>query len=274
MHTRSQEERLLKDKGNKENKRKKQHRRNKSSSNKNTLEALVSKIRNQTKQVATNGTQESPLQAAEAKLKEALSGGLAKKTREKYDGYLRKYIEFATHLGVEDEDMLPSKPEIVSLYIADGLGITGPGVASKKVSSIKSWHTDRGIEFIQPSNLNRIYKGIAKKWPKNQIPEELRPPITSDMINGLIHARTGGSNVQIAALAIALAAWCGLCRLGELIPESGKDVDRSRFPTRAFWQPRKRATNGRTVSSTLYLPWTKTTWAKGALIELVQQKGR
>ena len=214
------------------------------------------------------------LAKAKENLAEAVGGGLVEDTRRQYDGYVRRFIKFAEDIGVPAGEALPSDPLIVSLFLADGIGETGPGNAQKKLTSIKSWHKDNNVTFTPPGNLDRIYKGIARKWPKNEQPEELRPPITSDMMAGIIDAWTGGTAVQVAALAIAITAWCGLCRLGELIPAREAGAKMERHPLRVHWTRRRRNEDGQATSSTLYLPWTKTTWAKGALIELVQQKGK
>jgi hypothetical protein len=85
----------------------------------------------------------------------------------------------------------------------------------------------------------------------------------------LVKAWQGGSPKELCALAIALVAWCGQCRLGELLPESQRVVDSKRLPHRRHWTgPLLSNPN----ASELHLPWSKTSQFDGDKIFLLRQR--
>jgi hypothetical protein len=87
------------------------------------------------------------------------------------------------------------------------------------------------------------------------------------MIATLAYAWAYGSSRQRCALAMALAAWSGQMRLGELLPATLASLDRSRLPTRERWGISTRCT----LASHVRLPWTKTTKYAGAYVYLLHQ---
>ena len=114
--------------------------------------------------------------------------------------------------------------------------------------------------------MQTIQRSIKLHWPRDKR-KPARPPVTPGMIRLLAQEWLNGSSRQSCALAIALAAWGGQLRLGELVPPSLRQLDRQRLPTRDSWI-------GSSLSpkaSKLVLPWTKTTGADGATVHLIEQ---
>jgi hypothetical protein len=87
------------------------------------------------------------------------------------------------------------------------------------------------------------------------------------MVEALAKEWSKGSRLHICALGMALAAWNGQMRLGELMPEDEDNVDDSRLPARFEWSV-SLSGNG---ASTIKLPWTKTTGFDGATVHLIKQ---
>jgi hypothetical protein len=111
-----------------------------------------------------------------------------------------------------------------------------------------------------------IKQALKSKWPGATKPNPLRKPIMPAMIRMLVVAWHGGSPCQICALALAISAWCGQMRLGELMPPSNQELDCSHLPDRKTWSL---SNDG---SSSIRLPWTKTKRYAGDTVFLLPHK--
>jgi len=210
--------------------------------------------------------QDSFLQGAIQKLEFALGKSYAPQTDRNYNGAINRYLKFASRCGVPAHDALPSPPFLIALWIASGVGQTGPGTAKNNLSALTSWHKTHGFPFETPIQMPTIKRAIRLHWPReNRKPP--RPPVTPGMIRMLTEEWSDGSPLQLCALAIALTSWGGQLRLGEILPPSSREVDRKRLPTRESWI----ASPLSPKASRLILPWTKTTNFDGATIHLIEQ---
>jgi hypothetical protein len=154
------------------------------------------------------------------------------------------------------------------LFMCEGLGRTGPGTAKNNLSAIRSWHIKQRMPWKRPECMGLINKALTEFWPQDTKKPSQRPPIKSSMITMLTTAWQGGSPRQLCALAIAIAAWSGQCRLGELLPANPSSLDPKRIPRRSAWS----GTKANTRASEIQLPWTKTTHFNGATVFLVDQR--
>jgi hypothetical protein len=209
------------------------------------------------------------LAQAKNRLELALAHSHAPKTSKNYDYAVRRYIQFAASIGYSETDALPASEELILLWICDGLGKTGPGTAKQNLSALRAWHIKQLLPWHRPECVPFISKALREFWPRESKKPVSRPPITSAMISMLVGAWQGGSSKELCALAIALVAWCGQCRLGELLPETQDFIDHKRLPRRAHWTgPIRSNPNG----SELLLPWTKTNQFDGDKIFLLRQR--
>jgi hypothetical protein len=212
--------------------------------------------------------QASALTQAKNQLKLALAHSHAPKTSKNYDYAVRRYVKFAASIGYSEDTALPASEELILLWICEGLGKTGPGTAKQNLSALCAWHIKQRLPWHRPECVPFISKALKEFWPCEFKKQATRPPITSAMISMLVRAWQGGSSQQICALAIALVAWCGQCRLGELLPESQCIFDPKRLPRRSHWLGPLRSNPH---SSELQLPWTKTNHFDGDTIFLLRQ---
>jgi hypothetical protein len=206
---------------------------------------------------------------ARNRLELALAHSHAPKTSKNYGYAVRRYVQFAASIGFSEDDAFPASEELILLWICEGLGKTGPGTAKQNLAALRAWHLKHRLPWHRPECVPFISKALREFWPRESRKPAMRPPITSAMISMLITAWQGGSPKELCALAIAIAAWCGQCRLGELLPESLRSLDRKRIPRRSHW-------NGPSPSdpdsSVLTLPWTKTKLFDGDQIFLLRQR--
>jgi len=218
---------------------------------------------------ASSQRQTSALAQAKNRLELALAHSHAPKTRKNYDYAVRRYIRFAASIGFSENDALPASEELILLWVCEGLGKTGPGTAKQNLSALRAWHLKQRLPWNRPECIPFISKALREFWPRESMKPASRPAVTSSMILMLVKAWQGGSSKELCALAIALVAWCGQCRLGELLPESHRIFDHKRLPRRSHWKgPILMNPN----SSELLLPWTKTNQFDGDKIFLLSQR--
>lgn len=213
--------------------------------------------------------QASALAEARNRLQLALAHSHAPKTAKNYDHAVRRYVEFAASIGYSEDDALPASEELILLWICEGLGKTGPGTAKQNLSALRAWHLKHRHPWHRPECIPFISKALKEFWPRETRKPTSRSPITSAMISMLVKAWHMGSPKELCALAVALAAWCGQCRLGELLPESQRSFDPKRLPLRKHWSG---VTRSNSDSSELQLPWTKTNLFNGDKIFLLRQR--
>jgi hypothetical protein len=213
--------------------------------------------------------QASALVQAKNRLELALAHSHAPKTSKNYDYAVRRYVQFAASIGYSEDDALPASEELILLWICDGLGKSGPGTAKQNLSALRAWHLKNRFPWHRPECVPFISKALKEFWPREAKKPASRPPITSTMITMLVKAWQGGSPKELCALAIVLVAWCGQCRLGELLPESQRSIDPRCLPRRSHWSNSSRSESN---SSELELPWTKTNLFDSDKIFLLRQR--
>jgi len=208
------------------------------------------------------------LKQARSRLAVALAHGHAPQTSTNYSYAIKRYLNFAASIGFSEAQALPASEELLLLFVCEGLGRTGPGTAKNNLSALRSWHIKNRRPWKRPECMGLINKALIEFWPRDKKKPVQRPPITSSMMSLLANAWGDGSARELCALAIALAAWCGQCRLGELLPTSPSSLDPNRIPRRSTWSGAKAIKR----SSEIQLPWTKTTHFDGATVFLVDQR--
>jgi len=201
------------------------------------------------------------------KLNFAINNGYAPQTARNYNAAVKRYVHFAASCGVPEEHALPAPDWLLCLFAASGLGRTGPENAKNNISAIAAWHAAHNLPFTIPPQLRVIKRALRLHWPLERQQKPPRPPVSPQMIHALSDRWQHGNARERCALAIALSAWTGQMRLGELLPPNLTHVDRKRLPTRAAWSTSTRVAN----SSTIKLPWSKTTGFKGETVFLLHQ---
>lgn len=141
------------------------------------------------------------------------------------------------------------------MWIADGIGRTGISMVISNIAAISTWHRNHDIPFEIPLKMKTIKRAIKLHWPEEKQQKPARPPISPRMIHLLATAWSEGSPQEKCALAIALSAFMGQMRLGELLPPSQDILCRDRLPSRGRWSLSTESTE----ASSIFLPWTKTT---------------
>jgi hypothetical protein len=208
------------------------------------------------------------LSKARNRLSLTLAHGHAPQTSSNYNYAIKRYLKFAISIWVSEAQALPASEELVLLFICEGLGRTGPGTAKNNLSALRSWHVKQRLPWKRPECMSLINKALTEFWPRDTRKPKQRLPIKSSMISMLASEWKGGSPRELCMLAIAVSAWCGQCRLGELLPPSQSSLDPKHLPRRSSWSH----SDNNTCSSEIQLPWTKTSRFDGATVFLLDQR--
>lgn len=205
--------------------------------------------------------------AAENHLLLAMGSGLAPSTNILYGKHVKKFIEFGREIGFQDDEILPCSDHLLCLFLASGIGMTSGGNAKNARSAIRSWHIDNGFPWSHSLRSDRILRALESHRPASSR-RDPRPPVTPRMLLCLVRSSLPKSALGACIIAVALVSFWGQLRLGEILPESSSSIDRKRLVSfeHVVLDP-----SG--SSSSLLLPWTKTTRWKGAEVVLTEQKG-
>jgi hypothetical protein len=205
--------------------------------------------------------------SAQGRLAFALGNSYTGDTSKNHDYAIKRFIRFANNCGIEESKALPCDVDMLCLWIADGIGRTGIGTATSNIAALSAWHRNRDIPFEIPPKMKTIKRAIKLHWPEEKQQKPTRPPISPRMIHLLATAWSEGNPCEKCALAIALSAFMGQMRLGELLPASQNKIHRERLPSRGKWSLKTESKG----ASSIFLPWTKTTGKAGASIILPSQ---
>jgi hypothetical protein len=207
------------------------------------------------------------LNSANAKLSFAINNSYAGSTSTNHSYAVKRFLCFAAKCGLSESEALPCDPELLCLWIADGVGRTGVGMATANIAALSAWHRSHGFDFVIPPQMQTIKRALKLHWPEEKQQKPPRPPISPGMIRLLAGSWSKGTPRKKCALAVALAAFMGQMRLGELLPASADKFEKEQLPSRGSWSLRIESKG----SSSIFLPWTKTTGKAGALVTLPMQ---
>jgi hypothetical protein len=208
------------------------------------------------------------IQKAEEKLTFALENSYTSKTKQGYNYAVKRLVKFAAECGMSQSEALPCSSNLLCLFIANGIGHTGTGTATANIAAIAEWHKRQGLPFEIPLQMQTIKRAIKLHWPKEKQQKPQRPPVTPGMMRSLATAWRTGNAREKCALAMALCAWNGQMRLGELMPASIIEIIPSRLPSRKEWLTNEKLGK----ASAIRLPWTKTNLHKGDIVVLPTQR--
>jgi hypothetical protein len=207
------------------------------------------------------------IKSARVHLKFTINNSYSRSTSDGHSYAIKRFLAFAAKCGVAKQDALPCNQEMLCLWIADGVGRTGIGTATANIAALSAWHRSRGLPFGVPPQIKTIKRALKLHWPEEKQQKPPRPPISPRMVRLLALAWSGGSTREKCALAMAVAAFTGQMRLGELLPASSDKVTCDHLPTRGNWSLCVESRR----SSSIFLPWSKTTGKAGTLVNLPTQ---
>lgn len=165
-----------------------------------------------------------------------LSGGWAQSTLESYNAGINKFEKFTLETGRTRKDMLPAEEETIYDFVV-WMG-RKPGQTEKEqkeqqkisastiekyLTAVKCWHLFHGEPFpkLHDHKLKLLMK-VAKKGDAElvDIRKEQKKPVLLSHLEKLVYTLTSGDRRDQAVLTVALVAFWGMARLGELVSDN------------------------------------------------------
>jgi hypothetical protein len=162
---------------------------------------------------------------------------------------------------------MPASEFTICAYIAHlASSMAGSSIANA-ISAVKSWHTASGAYWPPDGMIRMALRGAANMAPPGSSTSP-REPVTTRLLETLVSSADQNKAEDRAFIAIALVAFWGLCRLGELLDLLSHTFEPGHLPSRRdLGTPA--SSNG---SRSLRLPRTKTSQLNGEHITITAQQ--
>lgn len=164
-----------------------------------------------------------------------LSGSWSTPTIKHYNAGVEKLMTFAKEKGIDQSLLLPINPRILGEFVVWAgpdliQGEASSGVTPIKsttirtyLSGIKAWHLFHNFEYPHQATprVEAILKAAAKLELREEPKEKKNPVLISHLFN-LLETLSDGKLENQVAYTVALVAFWGMARLGELLKTSAK----------------------------------------------------
>ncbi|TRM69872.1 hypothetical protein BD626DRAFT_391849 [Schizophyllum amplum] len=188
-------------------------------------------------------------------------------TREGYGSGLVNFHVMCDEVGIDEATRMPAPPVLLAAFVAQYTGTFTDSTVKNYLAGLEAWHHINQAEWHGNERLVRLaMRAVTKASVALKRPP--RPPVLLAHLHALRDSLILESPRDAAVFALALAAFWGCRRLGELVPEAAKKYD-----------PKRHLPRGANVVLTTFrgleamsfhLPWTKTTGAAGGTLILTQ----
>lgn len=177
-----------------------------------------------------------------------INGSWSDATIKHYNAGVSKLITFATTYNVQRNLLLPIDPVVLSHFVVwagpkldlSNQDPLNPPIKSNTIrtylSGIKAWHLFHGHDY--PHHATPKIEAILTAAKKLQLREEPRPtknPVLIRHLFGLLESLANDNNESQVAYTVALIAFWGMARLGELV-KSRSNLDQVKLKD-VVWDP-------------------------------------
>lgn len=178
-----------------------------------------------------------------------ISGAWSNATLKHYNAGVSKLMKFAHEYGVPRYYLLPIDPDVLTHFVVwaapkvnpDSQFNASPPIKSNTIrtylSGIKAWHLFHGFDYPHKETPRiEALLTAAKKLELQTEPTERKDPILIRHLFGLVENLAGKDLESQVAYTVALVAFWGMARLGELVKTSSK-VDQVKVKD-LIWDPK------------------------------------
>jgi hypothetical protein len=161
--------------------------------------------------------------------------GWAPRTRTAHDSAVKRYVQFCTDVGVPTHEVFPAPERVLVAFAASMAGSVAGTTARNLIAGIKAFHIARNLPWHGSARLRIIIDAVERLRPAtSQLPP--RPPVTLEMLRKLVESMPEIlSHFDRAVLTVALVAFWGQFRIGELLPTSANAYSPDYHPSVASW---------------------------------------
>lgn len=203
------------------------------------------------------------------KVRHTQDAAISKSTQTKDASRLREFSTFCKSLGINGNDILPAREDLLMAWAASYAGRLAGKTVGAKVLAIRKEHERRGLIWQGGPRLRQLLKGIEEIRPITSFRDK-RAPVTIQMLEDLNKGLSRTSGLDICIRAIALLAFFCQLRIGEILPPK-QNINE--------FNPHRHATFSHIAESTsqngacnLHLPWSKTQKARGDDVWIPRQE--
>nr|GAT53462.1 predicted protein [Mycena chlorophos] len=205
--------------------------------------------------------------ALQLKIFENLLSAQTPETRESYGAGLLRFTQFCDRECIAESLRMPAHRHLLAAFIADAIGTcTGKSIRGW-LNGLQLWHSFNDAPWHGAEGWVPALKKSADRGG-TQFKRPARPPITLEHLRVLHRALDVSSPHGAAVWAVALTAFWGCRRLGELLIRSDAKFSPQRNTTRDAPITHHHAGYLRVTS--IQLVWTKTTQLAGGQCVLTE----
>ncbi len=184
-------------------------------------------------------------------------------TLRNYGAGLLRFHQFADKRGIPESQRMPASYLLLSAFVADASVNKTPGkTIGAWMSGLRAWHEINsatwagGDEFVVHIKTATAKRGACPSRPK-------RRPVTLEHLFALHEGLQMTNSFDVAVWAVALCAFWGCCRLGELTIPSHNAFDERLHVAKSTHITFCRHLGG-AESAQFHIPWAKMERHEGA----------
>ncbi|KAF9022555.1 hypothetical protein BDZ89DRAFT_956497, partial [Hymenopellis radicata] len=188
---------------------------------------------------------------------------LEESTRGNYGAGLLRFHQYCDDSEIPESMRMPASMLLLAGFVGWAVERNTPGnTIGKWMSGLHGWHTLNRAEWFGGDEFISLLKFSANKMnPPNRRP--VRNPVSLEHLAALEAGLNMSNCFDAAVYAVAVCAFWGCCRLGELTVRSRSTFEARRHVTRGD-SIRFRTTPDGTESAHLHIPWGKVEREQGA----------
>ena len=199
-------------------------------------------------------------------LKSTISQALAPNTRSAYGAGILRFSEFCDKNNISEADRMPASNFLLASFVSEHAGSCSSSCIKNWMSGVKAWHDINGATWNGDDKLVQLARTTASK-KGSSFSRPQRPPITRAQLISLRNKIDISDNMNAAFWALALTAFWGCRRLGELTTPSSDSFNKL-FHVRKIASSYSHENTSRPPCISIDIPWTKSTKEKGAKVVL------
>ena len=203
------------------------------------------------------------------KIKDIQDAAISKSTQVKDDSHVREFLSFCRSLGIDTDNALPAKEDLLMAWAASYAGRLAGKTVGTKLLAVKKEHERKNLIWHGGPLLRKVLKGIEQIRPVSSFRDK-RSPVTIQMLKDLNKGLSRSSGLDICIRAISLLSFFCQLRIGEILPPK-QNIDKFNSLHHAMFAhiAQSTAQNG---SCNLHLPWSKTQKSRGDDVWIPRQE--
>ncbi len=192
-------------------------------------------------------------------------------TLQNYGAGLLCFHQFADKRNIPESERLPAPYLLLAAFVADASVSKTPGkTISTWMSGLRAWHEINSAEWAGSDEfVVHIKTAAAKRGARPSRPK--RCPVTLEHLFALREGLKTSNSFDVAVWAVALCAFWGCCRLGELTIPSHNTFNEQLHVAKSVQISFHRHFGG-AESAQFHIPWAKMEWQEGADLIFTSQE--